>query len=661
MDRQGFDELKTTGRLPSPSGVAMRIMELCREEEAPLADMEYVLRADPALSGRLIKFANSALMGGHRPVASAVDAIRLLGLNTVRQLALGFSLLSENRTGLCHGFDYAGFWSRSLATAIAANALCLRTRTAPPDEAFTCGLLANVGRLALASLYPDQYAEIVSDGAPDLGVALLRERSLMGTDHVEMTAALLDAWQIPGIFVSAIVYHEEPHKSEYPEASRESTLCHLLNLAAMIGTYCGVDERQRKTMLSDLIFGGARVGLDAESLSLLTDQVVSDWREWGRVLDVPTSDVPRFQHMMQSLDEPAAKVVVEAATEVSRVNAANAAAVAVGRAGETLRILLVDDNATTLAVLSRILSQQGHEVSIALDGEEALRVAMRDRPQMIISDWIMPRMDGISLCRSLRDTEEGRQMYFLLLTALEEEEKLVEAFEAGVDDYVTKPVSARLLTARLRAGMRVIRLQEEAERDSQSLRRFATELAVVNRRLRQAALTDPLTGLPNRRYAMERLEQEWAAYSRNQRAFSVMMIDIDRFKAVNDAYGHETGDQALRQVASILRKAARSEDVICRLGGEEFLVISPDTLAPAAMRLADRLRQSVCNAPITLGTLRHTLSISIGVAQLGPAMVSFDQLLKAADDVLYHAKRLGGNRVKSPGMGVSERPAGPDS
>jgi diguanylate cyclase (GGDEF)-like protein len=661
MDRQGFDELKTTGKLPSPSGVAMRIMELCREEDAPLADMDYVLRADPALSGRLIRFANSALTGGHRPVASAVDAIRLLGLNTVRQLALGFSLLSENRTGICRGFDYRGFWSRSLASAIAANALCLRTRTAPADEAFTCGLLANIGRLALASLYPDQYAEAISESVPDLGATLLRERALMGTDHVEMTAALLDAWHIPGMFVSAIAYHEEPHKAEYPDSSRESTLCHLLHLAVMIGVYCGADERQRKTMLSDLIFGGARVGLDAESLSLLTDQVVSDWREWGRVLEVPTTEVPRFQQMMQSLDEPAAKVVVEAATEVSRVHAHSAAPVAVAREGETLRILLVDDNATTLAVLSRILTQQGHEVSIALDGEEALRVAMRDRPQMIVSDWIMPRMDGISLCRALRDTEEGRQMYFLLLTALEEEEKLVEAFEAGVDDYVTKPVSARLLTARLRAGMRVIRLQEEAERDSQSLRRFATELAVVNRRLRQAALTDPLTGLPNRRHAMERLEQEWAAYSRNQRAFSVMMIDIDRFKAVNDAYGHETGDQALRQVASILRKAARSEDVICRLGGEEFLVISPDTLLPAGLRLADRLRQSVCNAPITLGTLRHTLSISIGVAQLVPTMVSFDQLLKAADDVLYHAKRLGGNRVKSPGMGVSERPAGPES
>jgi len=180
-----------------------------------------------------------------------------------------------------------------------------------------------------------------------------------------------------------------------------------------------------------------------------------------------------------------------------------------------------------------------------------------------------------------------------------------------------------------------------------ALRRYHDGMQ-ARRTLARLTLHDGLTGLPNRRFLGD--------------SFAAMLADERRDCLGNVAVlCHETGDQALRQVASILSKAARSEDVICRLGGEEFLVISPDTLAPAAMRLADRLRQSVCNAPITLGTLRHTLSISIGVAQLGPAMVSFDQLLKAADDVLYHAKRLGGNRVKSPGMGVSERPAGLDS
>jgi diguanylate cyclase (GGDEF)-like protein len=253
----------------------------------------------------------------------------------------------------------------------------------------------------------------------------------------------------------------------------------------------------------------------------------------------------------------------------------------------------------------------------------------------------------------LRATDEGKRIYFLLLTSNEEEDRLVEAFEAGVDDFITKPVSRRVLTARLRAGLRVIRMQQEIERDSQSLRRFATELALANRRLRQAALTDPLTALPNRRYAMERLDQEWSASLRNRRTFSVMMVDIDRFKAVNDAHGHEAGDQVLRQVAITLRKAARSEDVICRLGGEEFLVISPDTQLAPVMRLAERLRQAICAVPMMVGALHYPLSVSIGVAERLPSMVHFDELLKAADVVLYRAKRAGGNCVQAAGLPVS--------
>ena len=123
----------------------------------------------------------------------------------------------------------------------------------------------------------------------------------------------------------------------------------------------------------------------------------------------------------------------------------------------------------------------------------------------------------------------------------------------------------------------MIRLQEDARRDSENLRRFAAELAVANRRLQQAALTDPLTGLPNRRYAMERLEQEWAATAVRNARLTCMVVDVDGFKQINDSYGHDSGDVVLRQVATVLRKEARAEDVICRLGGEEFLVICPDT------------------------------------------------------------------------------------
>jgi len=236
-------------------------------------------------------------------------------------------------------------------------------------------------------------------------------------------------------------------------------------------------------------------------------------------------------------------------------------------------------------------------------------------------------------------------MYFIILSALEQDDQLVEAFESGVDDYVTKPFTPRVLAARMRAGQRVIELQEDARRDSENLRRFAAELAVANRRLQQAALTDPLTGLPNRRYGMERLEQEWAASARNQRPLTCMVIDVDQFKLVNDTYGHDSGDVVLRQVASVLRKEARAEDVICRLGGEEFLVIAPDTTLAAGLNLGERLRGAVAKARASNGSISHNTTVSIGVAQREAGMRRVDELIKAADNALYNAKRAGRNRV----------------
>ncbi|MEI7970217.1 MAG: HDOD domain-containing protein [Betaproteobacteria bacterium] len=674
MERQSFDELKTTGKLPSPAGVALRIMELCRQDEVTLTEIAHVVQVDPALSGRLVKFANSATTGPRRPVTAIVDAIRLLGVNTVRQLALGFSVLGQHRTGACNAFDYHGFWARSLASAITANALCMRTRTAAPDEAFACALMARVGSLALATLYPDTYGPLVA-AAPDAESLLRLEREQFRTDHLEMTAALLEEWRLPPVFVRAIAHHEDPTAAHYPDGSREAALCLVFHLATRIGLFCGSSDDGRKAMLMDLVLEGARLGLEAEALGVLVDQVVAEWHAWGRLLDVATEDVPPFATLAAAAASEAPSAVARETmppivvgtigtppepvdlpgAESPAAAPASASATSAGAPAEVeaLRILVVDDDSTVLKVVSRLLAQEGYSVGTAHDGRDALRLAVSGKPQMIVCDWLMPGMDGLSLCRSLRATDEGKRIYFLLLTSNEEEDRLVEAFEAGVDDFITKPVSRRVLTARLRAGLRVIRMQQEIERDSQSLRRFATELALANRRLRQAALTDPLTALPNRRYAMERLDQEWSASLRNRRTFSVMMVDIDRFKAVNDAHGHEAGDQVLRQVAITLRKAARSEDVICRLGGEEFLVISPDTQLAPVMRLAERLRQAICAVPMMVGALHYPLSVSIGVAERLPSMVHFDELLKAADVVLYRAKRAGGNCVQAAGLPVS--------
>lgn len=627
-----FDELKTTGKLPSPAGVALAVIELCRRDGTSIDEIAHAVRADPALSGRIIKFANAAAHGPRRPVVSVPEAIRMIGVSTVRQLVLGFSLVGQHRSGACRGFDYARFWSRSLATAIAASALTARVRSAPPEEAFTCGLLADIGSLALATVYPVEFAELLALPAgkrPRERATLERER--FATDHTELGAALLQDWHLPRIFVSAVFHHQNPTAAHLSEASREFTLCAVLGLAAQLADYCVAREDDRRLLVPDLILSAARLGLDEAMLGKLSDELVVQWKDWGQILEVKTQDVPAFEQMVQDRPEQVPPMPVGPAPGATAI--------------QPLTILAVDDDRAVLLVLEHLLRGLGHTVFTAQDGKTALARAISLRPQIIISDWIMPGLDGIALCKALRASEEGQRMYFIVLSALEQDDQLVEAFESGVDDYLTKPFTPRVLAARLRAGLRVIRLQEEAGRDNENMRKFAAELAVANRRLQQAALTDPLTGLPNRRYGMERLEQEWAATSRSHRPLTCMMIDFDRFKQINDGHGHDMGDLVLRQAAIILRREARAEDVICRMGGEEFLVISPDTPLVAAMHLAERLRNAVASTRFTTGVVSCAATISAGVAQRAPGMTRMDELIKAADNALYAAKGAGRNRV----------------
>ena len=627
-----FDELKTTGKLPSPSGVALAIIDLCRKEGVNSDEIAHAVRADPALSGRIIKFANAAGHSPRRPVVSVREAIQLVGVNTVRQLVLGFSLLGQYRSGACKAFDYTRYWSRSLAVAIAASAICLRVRSAPADEAFTCGLLSGVGTLALATIYPTEFAELLSSCDGGLHEMARLEHERFATDHNELGAALLEDWYLPRLFVVSVFHHEAPEQARLPEGSREFVICHLLHLAAQLGDFCVARDEDRKGLVPELILAAAKVGMDEASLSKLSDEVVLQWREWGKILEVKTQEVPAFEAVSQEKAEPGGAFE-------------GGLAPAQGKAGQQLTVLVVEDDRAALLLVEHLLKGLGHTVHSAQDGRSGLALAMSVRPQIIVSDWIMPGLDGVSFCKALRQTDEGQQMYFIILSALEQDDQLVEAFESGVDDYLTKPFTPRVLAARLRAGQRVIKLQEDARRDSENLRRFAAELAVANRRLQQAALTDPLTGLPNRRYGMERLEQEWAASARSQRPLTCMVVDVDQFKQVNDTYGHDSGDVVLRQVASVLRKEARAEDVICRLGGEEFLIISPDTSLSAGLNLAERLRGAVAKARASNGTISHNTTVSIGVGQREPGMMRVDELIKAADNALYAAKRAGRNRV----------------
>lgn len=629
IDISKFEQLKATGELPSPKGAALAIVRLTQKEDVPLNELARAIGADPAFAGRLIKAANSAQAAGRRPVASIPDALSVLGISTVRTLALGFSLLSNYSAGKCRSFDYEGFWSRSLVCGIALQALMQRTRAAVPDEAFCVGLLARVGYLALATIFPDDYASLLEQvKGKDVDALLDAEQSAFALAHNQLTSAMLNDWGLPKVLTEPVMFHEVPERARFEEGSRAYHLTIAMALAEHVADVCLAPESEWRAMMPRLFMMGSRLSIDAESMMAICDKVAKEWQEWGVLLHVKTKEMPPFDELSKA---PAPPQINEGLLLPG------------GEDGYRMRVLVVDGDPEIRSLLVGMLRGAGHEVFEAENGRAAFEMALEIRPQMMVMDWVMSEMSGVELTKALRETQAGRTIYILILTAIEDDEALVEAFEYGVDDFMTKPLKPKVLAARLRAGQRVVKLQQEVERDREDIRRFAAELAVTNRKLHQVALTDFLTGFPNRRYAMARLQQDWAASVRSNRPLSCMVIDVDQFKQVNDTYGHDVGDTMLKQAALAIKSALRAEDVICRMGGDEFLVICPDTDLDAALVCAERVRQAMGKLSIDAGSASLTSSVSIGVAQRVPSMADVSALIKRADEGVYMAKAGGRN------------------
>jgi diguanylate cyclase (GGDEF)-like protein len=617
-----IDQLKSENILPSPKGVALALMEVCRHEEATTQDVARVAQTDPALSGRLIKQANSAAHGT-RPVVSVTDAVMHLGINTVRQLALGFSLVDQYQRGVCAAFDYPRFWSHSLLMGLAAQNFGAYTKVGAPDELFACGLMARIGCLALATAYPIEYGELIQ-GVEQDSVLVQRERQRLEIDHDELSAAMLADWGIPKALAEPVYYHEDPDASGFSPGSRAYVLVHVLYLAKRLADLGVAAEIERSRIVAELMLLGGKLSLDTEQLGERVDQILALWLEWGALLKVSTTSLPAFAKL-ESASAPQPQV--ESGTTA-------------------LRILLVEDDTSTLQLLERQLTTKcGHTVYTATNGREALVLALEVLPQVIITDWLMPEMDGLEFCQALRATEWGHSIYLLMLTGLENQEELIRAYEAGVDEYVIKPVDFRALQARLRAAWRYVRLLEEWEHDRAQLKQFAAELAVVNRKLEHAAFTDPLTSLYNRRAAMDLLDQAWSSATRNNTPLTVIAIDIDYFKTINDQYGHAVGDYALKTVAQALRAVARKEDNVCRIGGEEFLVICQNADLKSSLYSAERLRKTIHDLKIQMDGVQITTTVSLGVAQKETDLLDVDALVKAGDKALYAAKHHGRNRT----------------
>jgi two-component system cell cycle response regulator len=299
-----------------------------------------------------------------------------------------------------------------------------------------------------------------------------------------------------------------------------------------------------------------------------------------------------------------------------------------------MKVLIAEDDPISRRMLATFLVKWGYEVVVACQGEEAWGVLQgKDAPRLAVLDWMMPGKDGTELCRCVRRRKGQPYTYILLLTARGQKKDTVEGLEAGADDYVTKPFDPYELRARLRAGRRIVELQEQ--------------LLLAREALRDQASKDPLTGLWNRKAILGILRKEVARASRTRSPLAVTMIDVDRFKAINDTYGHPAGDAVLRETARRLRSAMRTYDALGRYGGDEFLAVVPACDTQEAPHFAESFRARIDRKAMEIPEGVVPVTLSLGVAVVGSLReVSADALVRAADAALYRAKMGGRNRVE---------------
>jgi two-component system cell cycle response regulator len=295
-------------------------------------------------------------------------------------------------------------------------------------------------------------------------------------------------------------------------------------------------------------------------------------------------------------------------------------------------VLIAEDDPMFRKILQSWLQSWSYRVTIAEDGAQAWSILLQEHPpELLILDWVMPEVDGLELCRRIRERQQSPYQYILLVTGKDEKQDIVRGLDTGADDYLTKPFDRSELQARLRVGQRILKLQRD--------------LIDAREELRFQAMHDALTGLWNRRALLELLHRELERAARGATPTWVLMLDLDHFKNINDTYGHLAGDAVLREVANRIAQNVRPYDLAGRYGGEEFLVVLSNCGEAETAQTAERIRLAIASTPISAAGSMIPVTVSIGATEIAAGARSDQEGLLVADKALYQAKDGGRNRV----------------
>lgn len=458
--------------LPSPRGAALELLRLSRDEKASVADVAHVAQADPVLAARLIRAANGAAHGAV-PTGSLKAAVLRLGFAATCHVALAFSLLNDHRRGGCASFDYQAFWSQSLLRALAARAVAARLGTADPQDVLVAALLAEIGRLALASARPAVYGELLAQHGQSGAALRAAEQERFGIDHGALGVALLARWTLPSPTVAAVEsYFAPPIHVDGPDRAvrRMGWTLLLAQAIARSITQAGAPGTERAAWTHMALLLAARLDVDADAAMLdeVTDEVVREAAAWASLLELPAPALvlPGFASYIGGGPDAGSE------------------------AQARLRILVVDDDESDRLLIEHALRQAGHLVQLAEDGQEALAAITTAMPQLVITDIDMPVLDGLALCRSLRASSLGACLHIIALTGHFKPEVLIGCIDAGANDFVTKSAAHETLLARVRSAARTVQCVESLQGEHDRVRFVATGLAFANRLLELQATTN---------------------------------------------------------------------------------------------------------------------------------------------------------------------------